>query len=304
MRIVLLFPGQGSQSPDIFGKDSLWDSWDEDWAFLKDQVPQELAVLLENLNDTHITQPAIVGYSWRAFELLQPLLAQHSIVALAGHSLGELTATGVALGWGIQLCLTLAHERGVLMQQACNAYPGDLGMQAWLGRLIDKVAVRSLLSKSSDIWLLNDNAPSQVVVGGVLKEFSAEELSLCGVKKIIPLPVSVVSHCPILEPICESWEAILSLAPWGRLKSPLFNHSNVCFTGTAQQAFHNLSTQLTQPVRFEETINVLAQQADLFIEVGPGSVLKNLVKKITPIPCLSVVEVLQGAALENGAIIT
>lgn len=290
MRIVLLFPGQGSQSPEMLSPEGLWPQAGEDFAAA---IPDLGESWRDRLNETTVTQPALVGYSLRAFDKLHGALASHEIVALAGHSLGELTATAVSLGWGLSDSMRLAHQRGLLMQQACQSYGQNLGMQAWLGRELDKKRLISFFDQHEHLWFLNDNGPGQIVIGGLIRDFSQEELSVFGVRKVIDLPVSVVSHCPVLHGILGAWEEQLKTADWGELRYRLFNHTSVCFLGDPFQARENLSAQLVQPVRFHEMILALSSQADLFIEVGPGSVLKNLVRKISAVPCLSTQEALE-----------
>lgn len=301
MRVVILFPGQGSQHASMFEEGSLWDSWEHDWKSLKSSVPATKEDIIAKINSTEVTQPAIVGYGYQAFKKLEPFLKEHEIVALAGHSLGELTATAISLNWGVELAMELAQCRGKLMQQVCGSFGEKLGMQAWLGRELSKGAIREVLATKNNLWLLNDNGPAQVVIGGVLQEFSPEELASCRVSKVINLPVSVISHCPLFETMLLSWRTALSLAPWKGLAHPIFNHTSVKLLQHPSEAYENLSEQLTHQVRFQEMIEKLSPVTDLFIEVGPSHVLKGLVSKITTTRCLSLSEAISELSANNAA---
>lgn len=303
MRVVVLFPGQGSQDPKIFADDTLWDSWRHEWGLLQSSSPVCKEDILAQLNSTAVTQPAIVGYSYHAFKTLQPLLKEngHDITALAGHSLGELTATAVSLNWGVERAMGLAQCRGKLMQQVCDDFGQKVGMQAWIGRAINKSAIRELLARKTNLWFLNDNSPGQVVIGGVLQHFTSEDLSSCSVAKVITLPVSVISHCPLFETMLPSWRTALSLAPWGELTYPIVNHTNLNSLQDPSDAYDNLGQQLTQEVRFQDMIEKLSLTTDLFIEVGPSQILKSLVGKITTTRCLSLSEALIELATNNNS---
>lgn len=290
MRVILLFPGQGSQTPRMFDKDGLWCDWESDWAQLSGEAPQGRDAIIENLAHSPVTQPAIVGYSYQAFQQLLPLLSEHDIVGLAGHSLGELTATGIALGWGRGLTMALAEIRGLLMQEACQDSGLDCTMEAWLGRGLNKELIADFIDSKKNIWLLNDNSPSQIVVGGQLEQVTEEEGQKIGVGKRVRLPVSVLSHCPLLKKMLPRWQAALSIVPRGLMSYPIYNHTNLKLLSDAESAIVNLSNHLTSQVRFQEMIEDLSAKADFFIEVGPSNVLKKLVSQITSTPCLSLEE--------------
>jgi [acyl-carrier-protein] S-malonyltransferase len=281
MRLVILFPGQGSQSEKLFDTQGLWDSWAQDWAALEESVPNDYHSIIACINHTTIAQPAIVGYSYTAFQKISPLLKQHEIVALAGHSLGELTAASLCLGWSKKTAMQIAVQRALLMQQACDNHKAPLSMQAWIGRSLRKERIEDFLQSRESLWLINDNSRQQVVVAGVLTHLTEEQRDDYGIDKIVALPVSVISHCPVLESVLPAWHDVLksTISTDSTINYPLISHTSLEFLRSPSMVVESLTQQLTSRVRFHEMIQMLAPQTDMFIDIGPSQVLKNLIIK-------------------------
>jgi [acyl-carrier-protein] S-malonyltransferase len=287
MQILCLFPGQGSQQRDFFEKFE-----GTRCAESAREAKARLEKWLEKHSQPDNIQAHIVGTSLWAFEQLRPYLKEHDIW-VGGHSLGEVTATSINLGWSWEETLALAQKREELMHSCC---PEGAEVYAVLGK-IERNKIASLCNPVHGPWLMNDNSWEQVVIGGY--QGTGVLLEGLGAKRILRLPMGVLSHCIALEPMCAVFQKHLpKIVP---LHAPLYPQ-RLCrtleTTTDAETLVNNLVQQLVEPVRFREMIESLqALSWDAIIEVGPGSVLSGLVKKIAPE--LPVLKTSSGESLEE-----
>ena len=279
---ALLFPGQGSQAVgmgmDVYDEPVVRATFDEAGAALG----YDLAALCfagpgETLARTDVTQPALLTISTALYRLARERGLQYE--AALGHSLGEysaLVATG-ALEFGV--AVDLVRRRGEAMLAAAQSKPG--GMAAVIG--MDDAAVEALCSGIGGLWPANFNAPGQVVVSGT--EAGLAELGVqapqAGARKVIPLNVSGAFHSPLVAAAVEPLREPLATAAWATPAPAFFS---VCSVAWERDFFSELLLrQIVAPVRFTAAIESLVGQGyDSFLEVGPGSVLTGLVKRIAP----------------------
>lgn len=266
MPYCLLFPGQGTQFPGMdAGLD--YSGLDERLKGLMHAGPEE------ELNQTVNAQPAVVAASlalWDKSEWKEPELVM-------GHSLGEYTALTVAGALGMDEALGLVAQRGRYMQAS---EPG--AMAAVLG--LERDRVEEILLRVGDVWLANINAPGQIVISGKVPAVAEASTRLKEVgAKVIPLKVSVASHCPLMRQAARELSEYLAGVNLSRpARRTVFNASALPEDDPALIR-KLLADQLVSPVRWVESIEyALSQGIDHFIEIGPRSVLAAMVKRIAP----------------------
>ncbi len=235
------------------------------------------------LNQTARTQPAMLAAGvavWRVWQAS----AGKPPARLAGHSLGEYTALVCAEAISFSDAIALVARRGELMQQAVAEGAG--AMAAILG--LDDDAVRSVCREAGQgevVEAVNFNAPGQVVVAGTQAAVArATELAKkAGAKRALLLPVSVPSHCALMQPAAQKLAAHLEQVAFQAPRIPVVSNVDVAAYETAAAIRDGLARQLYQPVRWVEVIQSLVSAgADSFIECGPGKVLAGLNKRIVP----------------------
>lgn len=235
----------------------------------------------ESIRATEIAQPLLLLQSVAILDRL-PEETRTAATGVAGHSLGEYTglvATG-ALGW--REALVLVRERGLAM--AAAASPGQ-GMYAVLA--MDGSRVAEVLAEvgRDDVVVANINAPGQVVLSGALEglDAAAEALRAAGARKVIPLTVGGAFHSPLMRPAAERLDAALSAAPLRDGATPqAFNVDGELRTN-AEEIRAALRAQLTASVRWTDCVQTLvASGCDTFLEVGAGTTLSAMGKRIAP----------------------
>lgn len=295
--IVLLFPGQGSQTPGM-GKDlaerfvearELFDAVD-------DAISAPLSQLCfvgpaDELTLTHNAQPALLAHGAAAWAVLREHIGTR-VVAAAGHSLGEFTAYHAADALALPEAARLVRTRGELMFRAGSARPG--AMAAILGDLgVPIEEVCRLAAVDGIVVPANFNSPGQVVISG---ETSAVTRAMVlakehGAKRAIQLPVSGAFHSPLMQEAAVGLRDALELAHLADPRFPVYANVNAQPVTDAALARRLLVEQLTAPVQWTREVEALAARFPyaLFLELGPGSVLRGLVKKIAPeltvLPC-------------------
>ncbi|HLN52225.1 MAG TPA: ACP S-malonyltransferase [Lentimicrobium sp.] len=280
-----VFPGQGAQFVGM-GKNlydtnpeakSLFEKANEILGFRITDLMFEGTD--EDLRQTRVTQPAIFLHS---VILAKTLGEQFKPDMTAGHSLGEFSALVAAGALSFEDGLKLVYARAMAMQKACEVEPST--MAAILG--LDDSKVEEVLSNIDEIVVpANYNSPGQLVISGSIKgiEIACEKLKEAGAKRALPLKVGGAFHSPLMEPArIELAEAINNT----KFNTPICQvYQNVSAMPVTDPAIirENLVKQLTAPVRWTQTIkNMASDGATIFIEVGPGTVLQGLVKKIVP----------------------
>ena len=239
----------------------------------------------EDLTTTSNAQPAILAHSAAIFAVLGTAVG--GAVAAAGHSLGEYSAYVTAGSLTAPAAATLVRERGDLMRRAGQDRPG--AMAAVLGLAGPEVAAACHEASAKDAIAVaaNYNTDDQIVISGDLAAVkkAGEACRARGAKRVIELKVSGAFHSPLMAPAASRLRAALDKAPFGAPNFPVIANVTAEAVTTADRARRLLADQLTSPVRWVECAEHAARlggEGALFIEIGPGSVLAGLLKRIVP----------------------
>ena len=286
MKIAFIFPGQGSQYAGM-AKEFIENFKESKEVFdiASSAVGYDLAELcmhgpVEKLNLTENTQPAILAAS---IAMLRPLERRGlAASAAAGHSLGEYTAITAAGGFELSDAVALVQKRGRYMQEAVPAGTGLMAAILGMERQdVEKTCLEA--EKNGIVAPANYNSPGQIVIAGEKKavEKAMELARTAGAKKVIPLSVSVPSHCTMMKQAGERLEQELVKVRINDLNNPIVNNADAKFIRTAAELRTSLIKQISSPLFWEDSINTLVSDGfDTFIEIGPGKVLSGLVKRI------------------------
>jgi [acyl-carrier-protein] S-malonyltransferase len=285
-RLLCVFPGQGSQ---FVGMGQDLDAAAAEVHALYEEANEALGYDLrrlcfegpeESLRLTQHTQPAILVHSVAVWTLLvkrgiKPLL-------LAGHSLGEYTALVAAGVLAFADAVRLVHQRGLFMQQAIP--PGAGSMAAMIG--MSRQDVEALCAEFAGGGVLqpaNYNAPDQIVVAGESARVQAlvQAATTRRMGRAVMLNVSAPFHCAMLQPAADRLAAVLAQVSWGRFAIPVISNVTAAVHASPQEVPALLVTQVTAPVRWEESMQyAIAQGCEAVLEVGPGKVLASLMRRI------------------------
>ena len=287
MTLAFVFPGQGSQSIGML--DALANEFTDVEATFQaasEVLGYDLWDIVQNgpaekLNSTDITQPAMLAAGVAVWRVWQARGGTQPTV-LAGHSLGEYTALVCGGSLAFEDAIKLVAERGRLMQQAVPAGTG--AMAAVLG--LDDDVVRAVCTEAAAgevVEAVNFNSPGQVVVAGhkTAVERVVELAKAKGAKRALLLPVSVPSHCALMQPAAEKLASVLEGVAIQPPQIPVINNVDVAMPTDSVAIRSALVRQLHSPVRWVETIQKMAADGvDRLIECGPGKVLVGLNKRI------------------------
>ena len=202
--------------------------------------------------------------------------------AAAGHSLGEFSALVVAGALSFEDGLKLVSKRAMAMQAACEAQPGT--MAAILG-LEDHVVEEICASVDGIVVAANYNCPGQLVISGAVEAVDAacEKAKAAGARRALRLPVGGAFHSPLMEPAKQELEKAISEAPFQTPVCPIYQNVDAKPYTDPAQIKANLIAQLTAPVRWTYIVkNMLADGVTEFTELGPGTVLQGLIRKVNP----------------------
>lgn len=286
MSLALIFPGQGAQQPGM-GRGLLdHGSPAHPLAMAASEVVGRDLVALacegsaEDIRATDVAQPLLLLHSLALLQLV-PGALRDSAAGFAGHSLGEYSALVAAGSLDWRAALRLVRERGLAMAEASSA---EQGMSAVLA--LDELQVQSVLAAGAGgvAVIANLNAPGQVVISGerAALEALAEPLKAAGARRVIPLDVGGAFHSPLMAGAAERLGAAIDASPLRQGKPQAFNVDGSVRTQPREIAAA-LRAQLTAPVRWVDCVRTLvALGADRFVELGPGSTLTGLGRRIQP----------------------
>ncbi len=240
----------------------------------------------ESLNDTVNTQPAVFVTSLALVHALHMREDPPAPAMVAGHSLGELTALTATRALEFADGLRLVRERGRLMKQAGEQNPG--GMAAVVKMAVPEIerACREASDETGlPVQIANYNAPEQVVISGHRTSLARaiELLREQGARRIVPLPVSIAAHSPLMAEAAAEFRRAVEATPIRVRAIPVVGNIHARPLGTVEEIREELAGQLTQPVQWTASVQwMIARGMTHFVEVGPKDVLTRLVRRIEP----------------------
>jgi len=286
-KIAFVFPGQGAQAVGM-GKDAYENH--EAARAVFEQADEALGYSLTDLilqgpedvlKQTANTQPALLTVSTALLQAVKEKGLKADFVA--GHSLGEYSALVAAESISFQDAVKLVRSRGLYMEAAVP--DGQGAMAAVLGaqrEALDELC-KQITSEGSSVELANVNCPGQIVVSGTALgvQAVAERGKEAGAKRVIPLEVSGPFHSSLMKPAAERLAERLADAVIALAAIPVVANVTAKQVTAAEEIRTLLAEQVYSPVLWEDSIQYLIEQGvDTFVEIGSGSVLSGLIKKI------------------------
>lgn len=277
MKNAYVFPGQGSQFPGM--AQELYSSHRD----LMEQANEILGFRItdimfegssEDLKATRVTQPAIYIHS-----VLLALDQAEKPDMVAGHSLGEFSALAAAGAVCFEDGLKLVSFRAQAMQRCCERQPG--AMAAVIG--LEDSVIEDICAGIPGVVPANYNSPGQVVISGeeAAVDSACAALKAAGARRALKLPVSGAFHSPLMEPAREELARAIEATPFRAPACPVYQNVSARATTDPEEIKANLLEQLTSPVRWTASVRqMLADGATRFVELGPGTVLQGLVRRI------------------------
>jgi [acyl-carrier-protein] S-malonyltransferase len=276
--VAFVFPGQGSQAVGM-GEDlrqafplaaALFEEADDALGFALSRIIRDGPE--SELKRTANTQPAILLVSVAAYRALGL-----SPAAVAGHSLGEYSALVAAGALNFRDAVVLVHKRGRYMQEAVAEGAGL--MLALIG--VEPSAIQEAITADGGaVDIANYNAPGQTVIAGE-REATRRVAERCGARQAVELPVSAPFHCRLMKPAEERLRADLAGVQFADPQMPLYNNVDAQRVTSAAAARDGLARQVSRSVRWTEVIQHMAGDGmRTFVEVGPGSVLSGMIRRI------------------------
>ncbi|MFA5060626.1 MAG: ACP S-malonyltransferase [Candidatus Omnitrophota bacterium] len=286
--IALIFPGQGAQKVGM-GKEFFESSAAAKEIFQKadDILKVNLSDVIfngpaEKLTSTAFCQPAIFTFSVAALKAFEahPKFKDISPTFCAGLSLGEYSALVSCNALSFEEGLKLVERRSFFMDEATRKEKG--AMAAVIGFPKDLL---SEICKETGAQVANFNSPEQIVITGEAQKVAAacEKIRAQGAKTVIPLDVAGAFHSSLMQSAVGPFEQELAKAKFLTPKFPILSNVDAVATTDARLIRENLAKQITSSVRWDDSVRFMAQQGITeFIEIGPGKVLKGLMRKINP----------------------
>jgi [acyl-carrier-protein] S-malonyltransferase len=285
---AFVFPGQGSQAVGM-GKDLAlqYPAAKEIFVEADSVLGFSLSKLMwdgpkEELDETVNTQPALYVHSiasWMTFTIQ----TQGKPATVAGHSLGELSALTASGALSFFDGIKLVRMRGELMKRAGEMNPG--GMAAILGvdiPTLDKVCAEASTS-TEVVQVANDNCPGQVVISGHKSalERAMAGAKAAGAKRALPLAVSIAAHSPLMDSIQAEWNAAVDSCAIQDAEIPVIGNVHAKAMKTAAELRADIKDQMQSRVRWTESVKGMSGMGiQAYVEVGSGSVLLGLIKRI------------------------
>ena len=235
------------------------------------------------LNDTVNTQPALYVHSLAAWRVLSLRFADLKPAALAGHSLGELSALAASGALTFADGLKLVRMRGQLMKRAGELAPGSMAAILNLSvPELEKICAEASREEES-VQVANDNCPGQVVISGAKPavERAMELAKAAGAKRALPLAVSIAAHSSLMNSIQAEWDAAVDAVTMNDASAPIFGNVAARALVHADDLRVDIRAQMQSRVRWTESVQgMIGSGIRHFVEVGSGSVLGGLVKRI------------------------
>ncbi len=290
MKIAVLFPGQGSQ---FLGMGREFIDSDPQCAAIMEMAasacdfPLEQLIAegpMEELTRAIHLQPAITVTNLICYQGLKKALGEAlSGACFAGHSLGEYSALCAAGVLSVEDTIRLVTKRGALMEREGQANPG--GMRAVLGKTITEVEdIIAACSDAGVVTAANHNTELQIVISGSVAGLDAvSEKAAAEGAKVIPLAVSVANHSPLVADAVPDFAAFMDTVQFNSPGSQVFFNVSAAVEQDTEKIKEMMASQIASRVRWFEIISsMIAQGVDTFIEVGPKTVLKGMMRKIAP----------------------
>lgn len=281
MKQACVFPGQGAQYVGM-GKDlyeqnetvrALFERANEVLGFRITDIMFEGTA--EELKQTKVTQPAVFLHSVAMAAALGV-----TPEAVAGHSLGEFSALVVSGALTFEEGLRLVAKRAEAMQQACEAVPGTM---AAVLNLSDEAVEAACAAVEGVVVAANYNCPGQLVISGEVSavEAACMKCKEAGARRALVLPVGGAFHSPLMEPAREELARAIAAADFQTPRCPIYQNVDAKPHTDPVEIRTNLIAQLTAPVRWTQIVQQMtADGVDTYLELGPGTVLQGLIRKI------------------------
>ena len=281
MKKAYVFPGQGSQFPgmakDLYENNpkakEMLERANEVLGFRITDIMFEGTP--EDLKATKVTQPAVFLHS----VVLAACYENFNPDMVAGHSLGEFSALAAAGAIEFEDALKLVAVRASAMQKCCEAVPGT--MAAIIG-LPNETVEQICADVDGLVVAANYNSDGQVVISGAKEavEAACVKAKEAGAKRALPLAVSGAFHSPLMEPARVELAQAIEQTAFKAPKCPVYQNVTAQAETDPQVIKENLLKQLTSPVRWTQSVKAMvADGAEYFMEIGPGTVLQGLVKR-------------------------
>ena len=282
MKHAYVFPGQGAQYTGM-GKDlyennaeakALFEKANEILGFRITDIMFEGTA--DELKQTKVTQPAVFLHS-----VIMAKTLGVKPDGVAGHSLGEFSALVVSGALSFEDGLRLVSKRAQAMQAACEVQPGT--MAAVLG-LKDDVVEGICAETEGVVVAANYNCPGQLVISGAVEaiDLACEKAKAAGARRALKLPVGGAFHSPLMEPARVELEKAIMEAPFQAPICPIYQNVDAKPHTDPAEIKANLIAQLTSPVRWTYIVEqMLKDEFTHFTELGPGTVLQGLIKKVS-----------------------
>lgn len=283
MKKGYIFPGQGAQycgmGKELYEKSeearAMFERANEILGFRITDIMFEGSA--DDLKQTKVTQPAVFLHS----VILANILGVEPS-AVAGHSLGEFSALVVAGALSFEDGLQLVSKRAMAMQRACEVEPGTM---AAVLALPDAVIEDICAAVEGVVVAANYNCPGQLVISGAVDAVNEAcvRLKEAGARRALVLPVGGAFHSPLMEPARKELAEAIECADFKTPICPIYQNVDALPHTSPEEIKTNLIAQLTAPVRWTQIVeNMVANGISNFTELGPGTVLQGLIRKISP----------------------